>query len=317
MLTPLLNFDHGICAIDAGYQRLGLAAIYLLVERGRAALIDTGTVHSVPRILAALADQGIAPAQVDYVIPTHVHLDHAGAAGALLCECPNAQLVVHPRGARHLIDPAKLIAGVTAVYGAEEAVRSFGTLVPVAAKRVIEAPDQFALDLNGRVLQFLDTPGHARHHFCVWDARSRGMFTGDTFGLSYRELDTAHGAFILPTTTPVQFDPVAWHGSLDRLLAFQPQQLFLTHFGRVTEIVRLAHDLHELIDAFAALAQQHRDAGSARHARLIAGQRALLLPRLRAHGCELGDGEIDALLGMDYSLNAQGLEVWLDRDRDS
>ncbi len=266
----------------------------------------------VPDALAVLRHKGLSPEQVAYVIPTHVHLDHAGGAGELMRRCPNARLVAHPKGARHLIDPAKLLAGVTAVYGPDAVERDFGEIVPVEAARVVEAPDDFTLDLNGRVLRFLDTPGHARHHFCVWDERSQGIFTGDTFGLSYRELDTDQGAFVFPTTTPVQFEPEALHASLDRLLRLHPRNLYLTHFGRIAAPERAARQMHELIDTFVVMAKAVRDAPN-RHARLIQGQRDILLPRLRAHGCTLSDVEIERLLASDYELNAQGLGIWLDR----
>jgi glyoxylase-like metal-dependent hydrolase (beta-lactamase superfamily II) len=313
-MTRRLDYGHDIHLIDAGYLRPGLAAFYLLVENGRAAFIDTGTVHSLPRAVAALNEQGLTPADVAYVIPTHVHLDHAGGAGAMMREFPNARLVVHPRGARHMIDPARLIAGVTEVYGAKAVAENFGEVPPVPAERVIEAPDNFTLDLDGRRLLFLDTPGHARHHFCVWDERSRSVFSGDTFGLSYRELDTARGAFIFPTMTPVQLEPDALHRSIDRLAALKPRQILLTHFGRVTEIGRLAADLHETIDAIVAMARAVRTSGAERHRRLIDGQREILFPRLRKHGCELDPSQIETLIGGDFELNAQGLGVWLDRE---
>jgi len=310
-MTPTIDYEHGITAIDAGYNRPQQVAIHLLVEGGRAAFIDTGVPHSVPAALAALAARGLTPEQVDYVIVTHVHLDHAGGAGRLLQACPNARLVVHPRGARHMIDPSKLLAGVAEVYGAEEMARNFSGVLPVPAGRVIEAPDGFALSLNGRSLLFLDTPGHARHHFCIIDERA-AAFTGDTFGLSYREFDTGRGAFIFPTTTPVQFDPVALHASIDRIAGYRPQHLFLTHYARVTDVPRLAADMHELIDSFVALAEQHREAGPARHQALVEGQASLLWPRLVAHGTRLTHTETYEILHDDLSLNAQGLEVWLD-----
>ncbi len=311
-MTSVHDYGHGISAIDAHYRRPGLAAFYLLVEGDRAAFIDTGTTRSVPHALEVLRDKGLAPEQVAYVIPTHVHLDHAGGAGEMMRVFPRATLVAHPRGARHLIDPAKLIAGVTAVYGAEVVVHDFDKIVPVDAARAIEAPDGFTLDLNGRTLRFLDTPGHARHHFCVWDERSRGIFTGDTFGLSYRELDTDRGPFVFPTTTPVQFEPEALHASLDRLRRLRPEHLYLTHFGRITAVESAAAQMHDLIDAFVGMAEALRVAPD-RHAKLIQGQRDLLRPRLHAHGCRLGEPEIDALLALDYELNAQGMGIWLDR----
>jgi glyoxylase-like metal-dependent hydrolase (beta-lactamase superfamily II) len=309
-----IDYEHGITAIDAEYQRPGLAAFYLLIEGGKAAFIDTGTSLSVPHALEVLRRRGLTPQDVAYVIPTHVHLDHAGGAGEMMRRFPGARLVVHPRGARHLVDPGKLIAGVAEVYGAEAATRHFGAIAPIPAERVIEAPDNFVLDLGGRPLLFLDTPGHARHHFCVWDERSRGVFSGDTFGISYREFDTDKGAFIFPTTTPVQFEPEPLHASIDRLVSLRPAQILLTHFARVTEIERLAADMHELVTAFADMARDVRDVGPARHARLIQGQRDILLPRLAAHGCRFDPDQFEKLLAGDYELNAQGLGVWLDRE---
>jgi glyoxylase-like metal-dependent hydrolase (beta-lactamase superfamily II) len=288
-------------------------AFYLLVEGNQAAFIDTGTYSALPRALATLRAKGLTSAQVAYVIPTHVHLDHAGGVGVMMREFPNAKLVVHPRGARHMIDPTQLFAGVAQIYGRERAERQYGKPVPVAAERVIEAADEFALDLNGRPLLFLDTPGHARHHFCVFDERSRTIFSGDTFGVSYRELDTEHGAFIFPTTSPVQLEPDALHRSIDRLLALTPRQILLTHFGRVDEIARLAADMHTVLDAFVRLGHRVRETGADRHRLLVEGQHEILLPRLRAHGCTLDEARLRSILQNDYDLNAQGIGIWLDR----
>jgi len=115
---------HGIHAIDTGFQRPRFDAAWLVVENGRAAFVDTGTNHALPRLLGTLEALGLARSAVDWVIPTHVHLDHAGGAGALMRELPDALLWVHPRGARHMIDPARLVASATAVYGPEEMERS-------------------------------------------------------------------------------------------------------------------------------------------------------------------------------------------------
>lgn len=314
MVTQTINYDHAITAIDTGFFRPGFDASHLIVENGRAAFVDVGTNYSVPNLLAALAEESIPVDAVDYVILTHVHLDHAGGAGAMMQQLPNARLVVHPRGARHMIDPAKLIAGATAVYGAEEIKRSYGDLMPVDKARVDIAEDGYVVDLAGRELLCLDTPGHARHHISIYDARSRGFFPGDTFGLSYREFDTDNGAFILPTTTPVQFDPDALHASIQRMLGFAPQQMFLTHYSRVGDVEKLARDLHERIDAMVAIAREH-DHHPDRHARIHAALFAYFTAQARAHGCQLDDARINELLSMDLELNTQGLEVWLDRSK--
>jgi glyoxylase-like metal-dependent hydrolase (beta-lactamase superfamily II) len=308
------DLGHGITAIDTGFQRPLFDASHLVVEDGRAAFVDAGTFFSVPRLLAALEAKDLRPESVDHVIVTHVHLDHAGGAGELLRRLPAATLVVHPRGARHMIDPSKLWAGATAVYGEQAMRQSYGEVVPVPRERVIEAPDGFRLELAGRPLLFLDTPGHARHHFCVWDERSRGMFTGDTFGLSYPELASSRGAFILPTTTPVQFEPDALEASIDRLLGFAPDAMYLTHYSRVTGVPRLAATLRRQIRQLVALARAE-DGHPERAGRLRAGVERLFLAWVGEHETKLALPRVRELLALDVELNAQGLEAFLDRDR--
>ena len=307
------DLGHGVFAVDTGFHREVFDAAYLVVQDGRAAFIDTGTNHAVPRLLAALAAAGLAPEALDWLIVTHVHLDHAGGAGRLMQALPSARLVVHPRGARHMIDPTALFEGARAVYGAAEMARSYGTLVPVAAERVLATHDGMTLHLGGRPLLFIDTPGHARHHHAIWDERSRGFFTGDTFGLSYREFDVAGRAWLLPTSTPVQFEPEPLKASVRRMLGFDPAWLYLTHFGRVGSVPRLGGLMLEQTDAMVALALPCSGGGAERHAALRQGLAALYLARVRAHGCGLPDETVLGLLEMDIELNAQGLAVWLDR----
>jgi glyoxylase-like metal-dependent hydrolase (beta-lactamase superfamily II) len=307
------DLGHGITMIDAQLYRQGQVSTYLVVEGERAAFVETGTAHSVPGLLSVLERKGIPRENVDYVIPTHVHLDHAGGAGALLRHLPNARLVIHPRGARHMVDPSRLNAGATAVYGEDQMERLFGRVVPVPPERVLEAGDGDEVHFNGRPLRFLDTPGHARHHFCVVDEVGDGIFTGDTFGLSYRWFDTARGPFVLPTTTPVQFEPEALHASVDRLVAEGLGYMYLTHYSRVGDLARLQGDMHELIDRYVEMARTHADAGESRHGILCEEMMQLMLRRLRDHGCSLSETEIRELLGPDVDLNVQGLEVWLDK----
>lgn len=308
-LQPLAD---GIHVIDTGFHRPRFDASYLVVERGRAAFVDTGTNHSVPRLLAALDAVGLPRGAVDFVIATHVHLDHAGGVGLLMRELPAAKLVVHPNGARHLIDPAALIAGARAVYGDDEVRRSYGDVVGVDAARVLTTTDGMTLQLAGRPLQFIDTPGHARHHHCIWDARSGGFFTGDTFGLSYREFDTGRGAWLLPTTTPVQFEPEALRRSVQRMLAATPRRMFLTHFGAVGEVQALGAQFLEQLDEIVALGRSLAGRPD-RDAALREGLREQYLQRLRRHGSTLDEAHALSLLAMDIELNAQGIGSWLDR----
>lgn len=305
--------EHGIVTVDTGFQRPVFDAAYLVIENGRAAFVDCGTQHSIPALLGALDAHGLAPADVDWLILTHVHLDHAGGAGALMRRLPNARLAVHPRGAPHMIDPARLVAGATAVYGEEEMARSYGEIVPVPAERVQVVGDGQAVDLAGRALLCVDTPGHARHHLCVWDERSRGWFTGDTFGLSYREFDSPRGPFVLPTSSPVQFEPEALKQSIRTLLARDPAAMYLTHYGRVGDAQRLGAELIEQIDDMVRMARAAQAAGEGVHARLTAALADYYAARARAHGSALSDAQVRAALAIDVELNAQGLEVWMAR----
>ena len=316
--NPLPSFVHAlggdIFAVDTGFQRDHFDAAYLVVHDGRGAFIDTGTRLALPRLLAALEAAGLRRADVDWVIPTHVHLDHAGGAGALMRELPSATLLVHPRGAPHMIDPQVLWAGATAVYGAEEMARSYGRLEPVPAERVRASVDGEVISLAGRQITVAHTPGHARHHHCLWDAQTRGWFTGDTFGLSYREFDTAQGAWIMPTSTPVQFEPEPLRQSVERMVAAQPACVYLTHYGRVDNVPVLARRLLALLDESVAIGQRLRDHPQ-RHTALKDALKALYLESLASHGCPLPAHRIEALLALDIELNAQGMGIWLERSR--
>jgi glyoxylase-like metal-dependent hydrolase (beta-lactamase superfamily II) len=308
------RLDHGITAIDTEYDRPLQDASHLIVENGRAAFVDTGVNSSVPMLLDALGQQNLDRGDVDFVFLTHVHLDHAGGAGSLMQELPNARCVLHPFGAPHMIDPARLVAGTEAVYGKEETREIYGVIVPIDERRVDVADNEQWFELNGRPLQTIHTEGHARHHYVLNDPQSKGVFTGDSFGVSYRELDTAIGEITFPTTTPVQFDPLEAHKAVDRILECEPEQLYLTHYSRVGNLERLAAEMHADIDVYVALALKHQDDDN-RFAALEAGLLGHYIDRLREHGYT-GDREtIASIMNTDVTLNAQGLEVWLDRRR--
>lgn len=302
---------QGIYAIDTGFQRPRFDAAYLLVENGRAAFIDTGTNHAVPRLLAALDALKLPRSAVDWVIPTHVHLDHAGGAGLLMQSLPEARLLVHPRGLRHMIDPSALYQGAMALYGEAEMQRSYGQLQAIPASRALASTDSMTVMLADRPLLLIDTPGHARHHHCIWDARSRGWFSGDTFGLSYGEFKSENGALIMPISTPTQFDPAALHASVRRMLSFAPQAMYLTHYGRIDRPEELAISLLEQVDQMVALGLQLRQYED-RLNRLKQGLQQMTLQRVQAHGCKMPVERQLELLNFDIELNAIGLGIWLD-----
>ena len=310
----VLEYEGGIVAIDSGMVRERMAACYLLETDSAVAVVEAGNNDSADRILGVLASRGRRPEEVSHVIVTHVHLDHAGGAGKLMQQLPNARLVVHPRGARHMIDPSRLEASARAVYGDEKFDEMYGSLVPVPEDRVIIMEDGGSLEVGKRRLSFMDSPGHARHHFCVWDEQTRGWFTGDTFGISYRELDTGKGPFLFPTTTPIQFDPAALVASVERLLAKKPENMYLTHFGRVQDIDRLATDMISSVGQFAAFGEE-MDGRDDRESAIQQAMMEWLMIRARDHGVNSTDDALRDVLAGDVALNTQGIEFWLDHGR--
>jgi glyoxylase-like metal-dependent hydrolase (beta-lactamase superfamily II) len=309
-----LEYEEGITAIDSGMVRPQMAACYLLETGSAVAIIETGNAASPDRIFKVLQSRGRRPDEISHVIVTHVHLDHAGGAGTLMQRLPQATLVAHPYAVRHLVDPSKLEASARAVYGDAKFDEMYGSLVPVAEERVEVMEDGDEIRVGGRRLQFMDAPGHARHHFTVWDEQSAGWFTGDTFGLSYRELDTVKGPFIFPTTTPIQFDPGPLVNSIDRMMEKKPASMYLTHFGRVRDVERLAAELREEVRGYATLGERFETAEN-RTQKIEESMMDRLFDRARAHGVTLDEDTLRDLFAGDVILNTQGIEFWLDRGR--
>ena len=305
----VMNVVDGISVIDSEYYSKDFAAIYLLKQKNKVAIIETGTNYSVPLVKGALANIGLSFSDVSYIIPTHVHLDHAGGAGLLMKQCQNATLVVHPRGARHLIDPSKLVAGAKAVYGEEKFKEYYGEIIPIDSERVIEADDNFILDFDGRELKFIDTPGHAKHHFCIWDKDTKSMFTGDTFGISYRDLDMDSEVYIFPSTSPVQFDPDALIKSINRIMEFRPERVCLTHFSAIKPTQEIADQLIDGIHFVSNLTKKyisHKDAES-----IIFNE--MMSYFLNGLG-KIGNQDKDYCserIELDVKINTQGLIYWL------
>jgi len=310
-LPRTTELGNGISAIDTDLIRPLFDASHLMLENGRAAFVDTGANSSVPLLLAALAEKNVDAADVDYVFLTHVHLDHAGGAGLLMRALPNAKAVLHPRGAPHMIDPAKLIKGARAVYGDQEFNRQYGDIEAIDASRVMVVDDGQEISLAGRPLSCLFTEGHARHHYVLSDPQASAVFTGDSFGLSYREFDTINGEFIYPTTTPIHFDPSEAHIAIDRIMGLEPKQLLLTHYSRVTELSRLAQDMHRRIDDFVSIATRHAG-DEQRTENMHHSLYAYFIEELEAHGFSGGTEEIRSIVEIDVVLNTMGLEFWLD-----
>jgi len=298
----------GVSVIDSGYFSNDFAAIYIIKQNNKVAIIETGTTFSVSNVKKALENDSLSFLDVAYIIPTHVHLDHAGGAGELMKQCPNATLIVHPRGARHLIDPTKLIAGSMAVYGEKEFKMLYGKIIPIDANRVIEADDSFVLDFDGRELKFIDTPGHARHHFCIWDKQTESMFTGDTFGISYRDLDQNDQIYIFPSTSPVQFDPEELIKSIHKIMQYKPKRVCLTHFAAIRPTQKVVEQLISGIHFVSNLAKKYATEADAE--KVIQDK----MMNYFLEGVEkIGVKDLDFCrerLELDVKINTQGLIYW-------
>jgi glyoxylase-like metal-dependent hydrolase (beta-lactamase superfamily II) len=306
-MAEFTSLAQGIYCIDALYIKPQVASIYLLREGDEVAIIETGSFHSVANVLASLQQLGIDHAQVKYVIPTHVHLDHAGGAGEMMRQFEQASLIIHPRGAAHMIDPSRLVAGTVQVYGQERFEQLYGSIEPIAEERIIIAEDLARYRLCERELVFIDTPGHARHHFCIYDAQSVGMFTGDTFGISYAPMkQLARG--LIPTTPPSQFDPAALRQSITRIMSFAPQRLYLTHYGEFSNPGAQLDSFERWIDQYVELGRTF-DPGDPDCATNMEQALSELIMST------LGDDEsLRRILRNDISLNAQGITHWRQRD---
>ncbi len=277
--------------LDTGFFRPECTAAYVLRHESELLLFDTGVASTTGTLVDALERIG---GEVRYIVVSHVHLDHAGGAGSLMEAFPRAELIVHPRGARHMVDPSVLESSSRQVYGDDAFQRLYGSPVPIPAERITEAPDEFQLNWRGRCLQFFDAPGHAKHHLALWDHTSRTVFAGDSFGLSYPKDRTVP----FPTTSPTQFDPVAMRRTVDRIVELAPERVLVGHFGAVTEVGTHAARLLVQMEACVRIANSYSPGPE--RAQTIERDIASLQPeKLRAE------------YEFDFKLNAMGLDHWL------
>lgn len=229
MTAPYPQVARGVAVVDVQEHGTPHLTSGYFIAAPRPAIVDTGGARSVPVWLDALAALGVRPADVAYIIATHIHLDHSGGAGQMLRHAPEARVVVHPRGARHLTDPSRLIAGARAVFG-ENLETYFGVPEPVPESRLLVVEDGATLDLGGgHTLRFIEAPGHARHQHMILDAGAGALFAGDELGEC---LPDVADDYVMVDTAPNQFDPEAMLRSAHRLLELRPEAILISHFGR-------------------------------------------------------------------------------------
>ncbi|MFM1651864.1 MBL fold metallo-hydrolase [Brevibacillus sp. B_LB10_24] len=306
-----IDLGNDVFLID-GFD-LGLAGrtgTYVLREP-ELTIIETSASPSVPYILKGLLELGLRPEEIRYIIVTHIHLDHAGGVGLLLQECPDAQVIVHPKGARHLANPERLIQGARAVYK-EKFDSLFDPILPVAEDRIVVKADRESLKIGpNRTLEFFDTPGHANHHFSIYDPKSNGMFTGDTFGIRYHQVEDAGCTLYLPSTSPNQFLPEAMERSIDLIKDLQVDRIYFGHYGMTTDVDDAYRQMKIWLPIFVETAKQLSAQGKGE------GEIAsALLSRVRDHltGRSVPqDHPVYQVLQIDLEVCAMGLADYLSK----
>jgi len=236
----------GVRFVDVGFRDLpGVIATAVIEGPSGVTLIDPGPASALPRLLRELQAIGVGLERVERILLTHIHLDHAGASGSLVARNPRIVVHVHERGAPHLIDPTKLLASASRLYG-DAMDELWGPFEPVPSTNVRSLAGGEVLESGDRRLKVAYTPGHASHHVCYFEAASRIAFVGDVGGVKLEVLP-----IVVPPTPPPDIDLEAWRASIDRVLAWRPDALFMTHFGLAASPVAHMATLVEQLESFA------------------------------------------------------------------
>lgn len=312
-----MSLPESIDIIETHYVAPTKMSAYLLVEGDEAAFIDIGPQSAVPYLLEALAARGMQPEQVRYIIITHVHLDHAGGASALLKQCPNATVLAHPKAARHVCAPERLIQGAKAVYGEALFAALYGEIEGIPEDRVRIMADGETIAWGTRKLHFFYTLGHCSHHFCIHDDKTNGVFAGDNFGIGRTEALRPGPAFLICTCTPPEFNAPEALRSVEMITATGAERVYLGHFGVITDVARGAEQLTRSITAMQTIIDAALEAGlegPALETFLADRIAAATDEHLRWCGVEDFEGDRRWLDG-DLMLNVQGLAVAVGRAR--
>lgn len=305
MSHPAQQLEHDLWLLDLDFQGVpGTVAAYLLTGPQGHTLIETGPGSTLEALERAVAAAGAHIEEVTQLVVTHIHLDHAGAAGSLLRRLPDARLFVHPLGAPHMIDPAKLLASATRIYG-DRMERLWGAFEAAPADRVTTLADGATLLCGTRELRALHTPGHAIHHIAFHDPERGTVFTGDVGGVRLTD-----ASYVRPPTPPPDIDLEAWHRSVDALRALEPRALDLTHFGRFDDPVRHFDELLYRLDAWVKWTAERLARGDAPEA-MAAALRTASEVELRDEGFAGDAGAYELATPSDMTVN--GLVRYLTR----
>lgn len=300
-----IQLDDRITLIDGFDMDIpNRTGTYVIAEE-ELTLVETGPSPSLKYIKKGLETLGFTLDDVKYVIVTHIHLDHAGGAGLLLQECPNAKVVVHPRGERHLIDPSKLAAGARAIYG-DSFSEIYDPIIPISADRLLVKTEGDTLEIGPDcTLKFYNTPGHSKHHFSVYDPVSNGMFTGDTAGVRYEQLIQEGIDLYLPTTSPNHFNPKDMEESIGRFREMNLDRVYFGHFGMTEQPDGALQQVLEWLDIFVEEGEQVMAEGIG-YDELASRMLAKVKSHLRTKGIP-DEHEIYIILNLDMQISALGI----------
>ena len=254
----IFSIDSRISLIDLMDLSLKERTGSYIINEESLTIIETSASPSIPHLKKGLSKLNINLEDIQYIILTHIHLDHAGGAGLFLKECPNATIIVHPKGKRHLVDPSRLIKGAKAVYG-KKFEQLFNPILPIPENRILEKTQGDTLKIGKTcTLSFFNTPGHANHHLSIFDPLSNGMFTGDTCGIQYT-VGSKH--FYFPSTSPNQFNPKAMKEAISFYGSLRLSRLYFGHYGMTEDVSFALAEVNYWIDLFMEKSRNLFDSG--------------------------------------------------------
>ena len=310
-----LGVKMSITTIDCNYVFPEIAASFLMKEGENSIFIETNTSKSIPYLLKELENQSLKKENVKYIIITHVHLDHAGGTSELLKHCPNATVLAHPKAAPHIISPERLVKSSQQVYGEEKFLELYGKIEPVPSDRVKTINDGDTLEFGNRKLTFLHTRGHANHHFVIFDSGTNSIFTGDSFGMGYKNLQLGSKPFLFPSTTPTDYNYEEAIKSIDRIIHTNAERAYLTHFGEwnfMKEGALQLKDMLSKIEEFRLKLSNSDIEDDDLQNHLSNYLKSILSEEIHSRG--LGEKELE-FLRFDIDINAMGLAFSIKRER--